>query len=256
MMKKLSLSLSRALLLGALLILPIAASAQDDKKAQAEREWYAACNPETDKQKCYDLSKALLANFPDTTYAKYAKAKVDAKDINDVWVPFKAAVDAFYAGQDGPKLEKLYSTGDAFLQRSPGYSWAIAQQALAGNSLLLQEIYKDRGKVKSYIQKGMDHFASPNTPDAKLMDQAQWTNFRETIMATGYEVYAFDALESNPATALDFINKGIQIKSTNPANANLGWKNPNFYLFRTQINNAQYVKLSNQYTAMSNEDKV
>ena len=55
---------------------------------------------------------------------------------------------------------------------------------------------------------------------------------------------------------MDFINKGIQIRSANPANANFGWRNPNFYLFRTQINNVQYVKLSNQYSAMTNEQKV
>ncbi len=259
-MTKLSLSISRALLLGALLILPIAVSAQapavDEKQAAAEREWYAACNPETDKQKCYDLSKSLIANFPSTTYKKYAQAKIDAKEINDLWVPFKAAVDAFYAAQDGPKLDNLYRTGDAFLQRSPGYSWAIAQQGLAGNGLVLQETYKDRAKVKGYIQKAMDHFAAANTSDAKAMDQNQWANFRDNIMSTGYEVNAYDAIESkgDPAVALGFIDKGIKVRST--VAPNLGWKNPNFYFLRAQLTNDQYTKLGEQYKALTDEEKV
>ncbi len=257
-MTKLSFSISRALLLGALLILPIAASAQapDEKQAAFEREWYAACNPATDKQKCYELSKTLVATYPQSTYLKYAKAKVDDKEIGDLWEQFQAALKDYYAGApETAKLDKLLNAGDAFLQRRPNYPYVVAQQGLAAVGAGLSEVYKDHAKVNSYLAKGATTFAAANTSDEKVMTQKDWTNFRDNIMAAAPQFMGWSLIQSKGSPQAAYENLTIATKVRSTDNPNIGWKDPLNYYLRSSIINDEYVAANKEYNALSDLDK-
>jgi hypothetical protein len=261
MMTKLSLSISRALLLGALLILPIAASAQapvDEKQAEFERQWYDTCYTKKDIPKCQEMSKTYASTYPNGTYIKNATGIVEAKITNDLWEQFKADLDAFYKGPDLPKLNKLLGTGDALLPRNPGtyvVSFVTAQQALAGVNLSLAETFPERPKVLSYLDKGVTTYTSPNTPDAKGMDQAQWANFRDLIMASAHQLHGFHAIQTKaaPQVAIDHLTKATMVKSA--SNPNIGWKDPNNYWLRSTVVYEEYAKLQKQYQALPDDQK-
>lgn len=252
-MKKLSLLIVQSLLWGAVALLPSTASAQDNPQAEFERVWYDTCYTKKDEAKCYELSKELLAKYPSSTYAKNAKAKVDVKDTGDLWEKFKAALAAYYAGPDAPKLETLFSTGDAFLAKTPDYPYVVAQQALAGSSAALGEIYKDKDKAKSYMEKALKLF-DPSTPaPADEESKKQIAQFREDILALGNQYLGWYVIQTNgdPQQALDYLGKSIAVK-TKP---NIGWKDPNNYWLRSTIYNNEYGKLGKQYGALPDDQK-
>ena len=253
-MKKLSLSISSALLLGALVILPNTASAQDDPKATLEREWYDACYTKKDEAKCLSLSEELANKYPDSQYIKNARTKLDNKKITSAWEAFQAALKDYYAGApDVAKLEKLLSTGDAFLAIQPNYPDVVAQQALAVHGATLGEVYKNFDKAKSYTEKALTLFEAANTPNKDQMDQARWNQFRELVQAYGNQLLGFIYSQPNgdAQKALEYLGKAIAVKAQSGA----GWKDPNNYWLRSTVNNAQYVKLSKEYGALPDDQK-
>lgn len=252
-MKKLSLLIVQALLWGTFAFLPSTTNAQDNPQAEFERVWYDTCYTKKDEAKCYELSKELLAKYPSSTYSKNAKGKVETKDTGDLWEKFKAALAAYYAGPDSSKLENLFSTGDAFMVKQPDYPYVVAQQALAGSSAALGEIYKDKEKAKSYMEKALKLF-DPSTPapsDEELKTQV--AQFREDIMALGNQYLGWYVIQTNgdPQQALAYLGKSIAVK-TKP---NIGWKDPNNYWLRSTLYNNDYVKLSKQYGALPDDQK-
>lgn len=254
-MKKLSLSITGALLFGALVILPNTASAQDDPKAAFERDWYDACYTKKDQPKCLAMSKELAAKYPGSTYIEPATKIIKQDELTKAWEAFQAALKDYYSGApDAAKLDKLFSTGDAFLVLQPNYPDVVAQQALAGSSAALGEAYKDLDKVKGYAEKALALFDAANTPNKDQMDQARWAQFRELIQAYENQFLGFYYNQPNGDTqkALDYLGKSIAVKSASGA----GWKDPNNYWIRSTINNATYVKLSKEYSALSDEQKV
>jgi hypothetical protein len=257
MMKKLSLSISSALMMAALMILPIAASAQDDKQAAFEREWYDVCYTKKDLSKCYELSKKLVAEFPNSQYKKNAVGVIDNKEINDLWQAYQAALQAFYTPpSDAAKLEKLWSTGDAFLARKASFSSVTAQQALAGTRAGVTEIYKDRAKIKAYVDKAMTAFAGTNTTDANDIKQEEWATYRDSVIAAGHTFLGFDIKESkgDNAAGIDQLTKSINIK--NPKLYGIGgWKDPNNYYFRASLINNDYQAASAAYNALPDDQK-
>lgn len=258
-MKKLSLLIVQALLWGSFAFLPSAASAQDDPKAQFERDWYGVCYPKPKDQSppCLQKSEELLAKFPDSTYAKSAKQIVDFDKLTKAWEAFQAALKDYYLGApDVTKLEKLFSTGDAFLALSPNYPDVVAQQALAGSQAALPEIYKNLDKVKAYAEKALALFEPTNTPDKEKMDQARWTQFRELIMANQNQFLGFyySQPSENPRDAqkaLEYLGKATSVKSS----SGIGWKDPTNYWIRSTVNNLEYVKLSKEYAALPDDQK-
>ena len=253
-MKKLSLSIINALLLGALLILPNTASAQDDPKAVFEREWYDACYTKKDQPKCLAMSKELLQKYTDSTYKGNAEKIVKQDEITKTWEAFQAALKDYYAGApDAAKLEKLFSTGDAFLVHQPNYPDVVAQQGLAAHGATLGEAYKDFNKAKSYAEKALALFEAGTTPNKEQMDQARWTQFRELVQAYDNQLLGFIHSQPNgdPEKAIEHLNKSIAVKAQSGA----GWKDPNNYWLRASINNAQYVKLSKEYGVLTDEEK-
>jgi hypothetical protein len=254
-MKKLSLSIIPALLLGALVLLPGTASAQDEKQAQMERDFYDACYTKKDKEKCYELSKQLVQQYPASTYAKNANGNIKNYELTGAWEAFQAALKDYYAGApDVAKLERLFSTGDNFLKIQPDYPDVVAQQALAGSNAALADVYKNMDKVKGYAEKALAVFAPTETPNKEAMDQARWTQFRELIMA--YEnqflgIYYNQGAAADPKKALEYLNKSIAVRSQSGA----GWKDPNNYWLRSVINNSEYGKLSKEYGALPDDQK-
>jgi hypothetical protein len=255
-MMKLSFMISRALVLGALVILPTVASAQDDKQAAFEREWYDACYTKKDNAKCYELSKKLIAEFPKSTYIKNATAVVETKEINDLWLQFKAALDAYYAGApEVAKLDALFSTGDAFLARKPNYPYIVAQQSLAGTSAGLTEVYKDRAKIKGYVDKAMALFSAANTTDAASMKQEDWVGFKDNVMASGHQFLGWSVIQDkgDAKAAYDHLTQATQVRST--ANPVIGWKDPLNYYLRSTLINDEYVANSKEYNALPDDQK-
>ena len=260
-MTKLSLSISRALLVSALLILPIAASAQapvDEKQATFEREWYDICYTKKDMAKCYEQSKVYLTTYPNGTYKENAKKIVETKDINDLYAAYTAALEAFYntTPREVAKLEKLFSTGDAFLQRKPSFVGVTAQQALAATELCVTDIYKDRAKTKGYVEKAIASFAGATTPEANSVKQEDWQTFQDSITAAGYQFMGFDIKEAkgDGNAAIGHLTKSTMVK--NPKIYGIGgWKDPNNYYFRSALLNDQYVALGAQYNALPDDQK-
>jgi tetratricopeptide (TPR) repeat protein len=255
-MKKLSLSITSALLFGALVILPNTARAQqEDPKVAFEREFYAACYPQKNQTPdCLKKSEELLAKYPDSAYAKNAKQNLDANKLSNAWEAFQAALKDYYAGApDGMKLEKLFSTGDAFLAIQPNYPDVVAQQALAAHGATLGEAYKNFDKAKAYTEKALVLFEATTTPNKDQMDQGRWNQFRELVQAYGNQLLGFIYSQPNgdPQKALDYLGKAIAVKSQSGA----GWKDPNNYWLRSTVNNAQYVKLSKEYGALPDDQK-
>jgi hypothetical protein len=261
-MTKLSFSISRALLLGALLILPIAASAQtpapDEKQAAFEREWYDICYTKRDAAKCYELSKVYQAQYPNGTYKANFVKIIETKEINDLYAAYTAALQAFYEAnpREVAKLEKLFSTGDAFLQRKPAFVGVTAQQALAGTELCVTDIYKDRAKVKGYVEKAITAFAGATTPEPNSVKQEDWQTFQDSITAAGYQFMGFEIKEAkgDGNAAIGHLTKSIQVK--NPKIYGIGgWKDPNNYYFRSALLNDQYVALGAQYNVLPDDQK-
>lgn len=252
-MKKLSLSIMAALLFAALVVLPSVARAQDNPQAEFERNWYDVCYTKKDKPKCYQLSKELLEKYPSSTYAKNAKQTVDQQDLADLWEKFQAALKAYYEGPDAAKLERLFSTGDDFLAKTPNYPYVVAQQAIAAGSAVISEIYKDKEKAKGYVEKGLKLF-DPSMPAPSDEEQKkQITDFRAEIIALGNQYLGYYTKETkgDPQQAIAYLEKSIAVKSK----PNIGWKDPNNYYLRSQIRNDEYVKLSAEYKALPDDQK-
>ncbi len=255
-MKKLSLSIMSALLFAALAILPNVARAQDDPKAEFERVWYDTCYTKKDKVKCYQLSKELLEKYPSSTYAKNAKGTVDQQDLADLWEKFQAALKAYYDGPEAAKLDRLFSTGDDFLAKSTTFHhYVAAQQSIAGGSAVIGEIYKDKDKAKGYVEKALRLF-DPSAPAPSSDEEKQHVaQFRDQVIALGNQYLGYYTKEAkgDPQQALAYLGKSIAIKSS--ANPSIGWKDPNNYYLRSQIRNDEYVKLSAEYKAMTDDQK-
>src|SRR5262249_30195563 len=92
-MKKFSPLIALTLLTGWIALSPSTANAQDEKRDEFIRAWYATCYTEKNEDKCYQLSKELIAKYPDVEYAKNAKSVIKNKELNDAWQKFQAALD-------------------------------------------------------------------------------------------------------------------------------------------------------------------
>ena len=75
-MKKFSLLLAFALIVGASAFSPTIANAQDNPQAEFERNWYDICYTKKDNEQCCRLSKELLEKYPSSQYAKNAQKNV------------------------------------------------------------------------------------------------------------------------------------------------------------------------------------
>jgi hypothetical protein len=222
-------------------------------QARVERLFYDACYVQKNEPVCCQLAVDLISKFPDTIYGREARKRTGECPFTTAWESFLAALSAYYAAPDSTKLEKLFSTGEAFLRLSPDYPYVVAQMALAGSSAALGELYKDKDKSKRYVEKALKLFDPSALAPADEESKKQITQFRDYILALGNQYLGWYTIQTNgdPKQALEYLGKSIAIK-TKP---NLGWKDPNNYWLRSTIYNNEYARLGKQYAALTAEQK-
>ncbi len=235
---------------------------QDEKKAEFERGWYATCYTEKNEDKCYQLSKELLAKYPDSSYGKNATNIIKIKDLNNAWQKFNAALDAFYKPpQDASKLETLFAAGAEFHkvepdQQNPFHLFVLGQMAIAGNQATsVVQFYKNLDTVKGYTERAIQAFASAQATEKTKKDFDLYVvPLKELVPANGNQFFGFRLIETkgDPQQALDFLARATQIKSKDA----IGWKDPYNYLLRSTIYFNQYTEIRKPYDTMTDEQKV
>jgi hypothetical protein len=251
-MKMFSLLIALTLLSGGIMLSPLIANAQDDKKGEFEREWYDACEVKKN-EKCIPLSKELLEKYPDSQYAKFAKAKIQKESLGKLSDKFQAALKAYYSGtQDTAKLEALFSSGEEFLKAQPGQQYVIGQMALAGANGAMGEFYKNLDKVKGYAETALKTFDSATPPEGWKPEE--WNPLRDLVLAQMNQFLGWQLImptKGDPNMALDYLAKAIKVRGKE----GIGWKDPNNYFLRSTAYSNQYAELRKPYDAMTDEQK-
>jgi hypothetical protein len=253
-MKKFGFLMVCALLASAI-ALPVAyaQTAQPKFKSEDEQklygEYYNACNVEKNETKCVDLAKQFYDKFPDSDYRKYAKDTI----INALGKEFQAALAAFYgSAPDAGKWGKLLSVHDEYLKWQPENIYVKAHTALAASRSVLAGVYKDLNRTKMLTEAALQLMAS--TTPAEGWKDDQWKPLRESALAYGNQYLGYYELEQptpNLENAIKFLTLSTEVKSKEA----LGWKDPNNYALRASIYQKQYVALSAEYRALSDDDK-
>ncbi|MBX3280355.1 MAG: hypothetical protein KF868_20350 [Acidobacteria bacterium] len=253
-MKKFSILTVCALLAG-LLALPMGAFAQQQPKFKSEEEqklyseYYNACNVEKNKNKCFDLAKTFLEKHSDSDYAPYAKSTI----INTLGENFQGALGAFYQGDvEAGKLDKLISTGEEYLKWQPDNAYVSAQMALAACRAVLAQVSKDLPRAKRLAEKAIQQMDS--TTPGEGWSAEQWTPLRENVMAQGNQYLGYYELEQ-PTPDLEAAIRYLTLSTEVRNKDGLGWKDPNNYWLRASAYQRQYAQLSEQYRALSDEQK-
>lgn len=222
-------------------------------QANVERLFYDACYVQKNGPVCCQLALDLISKFPDTTYGLEARKRARECPLKSAWESFRAALQDYYAAPDSAKLEKLFSTGEAFLRLNPDYPYVVAQIALAGSAAALGEIYKDKDKSKRYVEKALKLFDPSAPAPADEESKKQIAQFRDDILALGNQYLGWYVIQTNgdPKQALEYLGKSIAIK----AKPYLGWKDPNNYWLRATIYNNEYTRVGKQYATLTADQK-
>src|SRR5262249_24670267 len=261
-MKKFSLLTALALLTGAALLSPSTANAQDDKQVEFERAWHASCYTEKNDDKCYQLSKELVAKYSTSTYIKNATSIIKGRELNSAWQKFKDALDAFYkqSPQDTTKLDALFAAGSAFHQvepdqQNPYHLFVVGQMAIAGNQAVsVVQFYKNLDTVKGYTERAIKAFESAQPTEKTKKDfDLLVAPLKDLVIANGNQFFGFRLIETkgDQQQALDYLTKATQVKSKE----GVGWKDPYNYLLRSTIYFNQYADIRKPYDAMTDEQK-
>ena len=235
---------------------------QDEKQVEFERTWYTTCYSEKNEEKCYQLSKELIAKYPSSQYIKNATNNVKTKDLNNVWQKFQAALDAFYRQppQDTAKLEALFAAGNAFHQvepdqQNPFHLFVLGQMAIAGNQAAsVVQFYKNLDMVKGYTERAMSAFETAQATDKTKKDFDLYVvPLKELVMANGNQCLGYRLIETKGDTqqAIEYLTKAIQVKGKD----GVGWKDPYNYLLRSTLYFNQYTDIRKPYDAMTDEQK-
>jgi len=261
-MKKFSLLTALTLLAGSCLLSASTANAQDDKQVEFERTWHTTCYTEKNDDKCYQLSKELIAKYPSSTYLKNAQSIIKSKDLNSAWQKFQSALDAFYkqSPQDTGKLEALFAAGAAFHQvepdqQNPFHLFVLGQMAIAGNQAAsVVQFYKNMDTVKGHTERAIKAFESAQPTEKTKKDFDLYVApLKDLVMANGNQFFGFRLIETkgDQQQALDYLTKATQVKSKD----GVGWKDPYNYLLRSTIYFSQYAEIRKPYDAMTDEQK-
>src|SRR5262249_29424487 len=261
-MKKFSLLTALALLTGAALLSPSTANAQDDKQVEFERAWHASCYTEKNDDKCYQLSKELVAKYSTSTYIKNATSIIKGRELNSAWQKFKDALDAFYkqSPQDTTKLDALFAAGSAFHQvepdqQNPYHLFVVGQMAIAGNQAVsVVQFYKNLDTVKGYAERAVKAFDSAQATEKTKKDFDLYVApLKDLVMANTNQFFGYRLIETkgDQQQALEYLTKATQIKSKE----GVGWKDPYNYLLRSTIYFNQYTDIRKPYDNMTEEQK-
>ncbi|MDX2040129.1 MAG: hypothetical protein SF097_02720 [Acidobacteriota bacterium] len=251
-MKKFSFLFALTLLASAIAVSPV--KAQDDKQAEFERVWYDTCFTKKDKDKCYQLSKELIATYPKSTYIPNAttivKTRDDIETYNKANEKFQAALKAYYSAPDGNKLDQLFSAGEEFLKIVPNNHFVVGQMALAGAHGSIGQIYKNFDKVKGYGENALKLFES--TTPAENWKQEDWNNLRDIVQAQINQFLGFRLIETkgDKTEAVGFLTKSTMVKGKEGA----GWKDPNNYWLRVTIFQEEYQAIRSEYDNLPSDE--
>ncbi|MFN0109955.1 MAG: hypothetical protein ACKVZH_13960 [Blastocatellia bacterium] len=259
-MKKFSFLLALSLLASAFAFSPAKAQTPEEKQAEFERGWYDSCQVKKD-DKCLTLCEELLQKYPSSSYAKFAKQKIETHKLNMAWEKFQKALQTYYAAPDATKLEQLFTAGDEFNQiepdaKNPYHLFVSAQLALAGHRAALTEVYKNFDKVKGYAERGLSEMAAATgTPEKFKTEYPTMVDaLRDLVAANVNQFLAFRIIQSKNGTdeeAIGFLTKASQVKGKDGD----GWKDPNNYWLRANIYFNQYIALSKKYNALTDDEK-
>ncbi len=236
---------------GAIVLVPSAGLAQDEKQAELERNFYNECYTKKDKNTCLPLAIELAEKYPASQYSKFAQQQIKG-DLSD---KFQGALAAFYNGPDAPKLDQLISAAEAYLARESGQTvntYVTARVALATTYGVMGGIFKDVSKAKTYAERGLQVMSEAKAPEG--WDQKEYDPLRETVLAQLNQFLGYDLLQQtdgDAARAVEYLNKAIAIKQKD----GLGWKDPNNYWLRSNATFKEYQKLNAEYKALSDEQK-
>ena len=260
-MRKFSPLIALTLLACSIVLTPLTINAQDEKRDEFIRLWYATCYTEKNEDKCYQLSKELVAKYPDIDYAKNAKSIIRNKDLKDAWQKFQAALDAYYKQppQTAAKLEALFAAGDAYLQvepdqQSPSHLFALGQMAVAGQQASLGKLYENLDKAKDYTERAMKAFENAQASENTKKDFDLYVvPLKDYVLANGNQFLGFRLTETkgDQEQALNYLTKATQVKCKDCA----GWKDHYNYWLRSTIYSNQYSELRKQYDALPVEQK-
>jgi hypothetical protein len=253
-MKKFGLLMVCALLASAI-ALPVAYAQAPQPKFKTEDEqklygeYYAACNPDKNDGKCVGLAKQFYQKYPDSDYARYAKDTITIA----LGKEFQAALSAYYSSApDAAKFEKLVSVHDEYLKWQPDNIYVKVHTALASTRSVLAGVYKDLNRAKTLTEVALQLMASP-TP-AQGWEPGQWGPLRESVQAYGNQYLGYYELEQptpNLENAIKFLTLSTEVKSKEA----IGSKDPNNYALRASIYQKQYVALSAEYRALTDDEK-
>jgi len=254
-MKKFCLLLVCALLSGAFALSTGAYAQTQSPKFKSEEEqkayeaYYNAVYVEKNKLKGFDLAKGFVEKFPDSEVASFAKGTI----INKLGEDFQTSLNSFYQGApDASKLQALLSLGDEYLKWQPDQVYVTAHMALASSRAVLSTVVKDLNRAKALAEKSLALMESPNPPANYPAEQ--YGPLRENVLAQSNQFLGYYELEQpNPDLdrAIAFLTKSSLVKNKD----GLGWKDPNNYWLRASAYQKKYSKLSNEYRALTDEQK-
>jgi len=249
-MNKLSAIFAHVFAVGAMLLVPSIAFAQDEKQAELERNFYAECYTKKNKAACLPLAFELAEKYPTSQYVKFAQQQIKG-DLSD---KFQGALSAFYTGPDAPKLEQLIKSAEEYLVKESGQTAIVyvnARVSLAATYGVMGGIYKDTDKAKAYAEKALQLMAEPKAPEG--WDPKDYEPLRDTAIAQLNQFLGYNILqgEGDAAQAVEYLNKAIAVKQKD----GLGWKDPNNYWLRSNASFKLYQKLSKDYAALTDEQK-
>lgn len=229
-----------------------AAAPQEDPKVVFERAWYKTCYEAKDNEKCYQQSKELLEKHSDSQYAKNATDIVKKRDFGSASEKFQTALKDYYNGApDSAKLERLFTAGNEFLKVQPNQQFVVGQMALAAESAVMSEAYKDTNQAKTYAEQALQAFEPTTAPQGWEADQ--WSNMRDLVQAQSNQYLGYQLVQTKGDVdqALGYLNKAIAVKGKDGA----GWKDPNNYWLRAQLYSRQYADLQAKYGALTDDEK-
>jgi tetratricopeptide (TPR) repeat protein len=261
-MKKFNLLIALTLLAGSCVGLAARVQAQDAAAQQVEfeRNWYDICYTKKDNEKCYTLSKELIAKYPSSQYKPNAEKNIKNYELNNAWRKFNEALEAYYKGPDPAKFDALYSAGDTFLsvepdKTNPFHLFATGQMALAGHGAGMSQMYKDLDKIKTYVERAISVYGSTGAaPDKFKTEYASYVDpLRELVKARGHQFLAYRLVETKGSQdeALAHLAKAVEVKHKDGE----GWKDPNNYWMRANIYSKQYENVRKEYDALPDDQK-
>jgi len=217
-----------------------------------ERTLYEKYYNEKELEKKAAIAKEFVEKFPQSQYAAYCKKTIDRWELTKLYNKYQEAEKAFFTagGANEASLSTLISTGDTWLQKTPGDLGPTVQLATATGFGLLAGFFKDSNRVFADAEKALK-LLEPTAPPKDLKADV-WTKFRAEKIPLLTQYQGLARLRQTPPdmdSALTYLNKSAGMKEGSTV------KDPNTYLWRAEANSTIYSKNNGEYNVLSDDDK-